>query len=530
MKRGSVLKSIFSFLVMVPLMWGTTVLALELRVPSEYSSIQDAIDAAVPGDDVVVVADGTYSGNLLVQKAITIKSENGAENCVIDCANQSRGVTFVGTSASGAVLSGFTITRGNGQTNGLFSQYENWGGAILISNAGSITISDCTLWNNVVSRFGGAIASITSSPVISRCVIENNSAISGGGGLLIYNDSPEGLPPIISNCSITNNPGNNPGISRGAGVYLIHSSATFYNCLIAGNSAISNGGAFFFSNPCSPNIILCTISNNSVSGSGNGYGGGGICCFSFSSPVITNSILWGNTAATGAEIYLSSSSLQIGYSDVNRGGEENSNISLINSTIALDETNMEADPAFVSVSEGDYHLSPGSPCIDAGTEQIDLPEDVEDVDDFNYDIDWDPRVVGNAPDMGADEFVPEATVIQVEIDIKPGCAENKINLKSWGLLAVAVKTAMDFDARSIDPSTVLFAGAEPVWRVWYDVDRDRDKDMLFFFRIKKLNLDEDSTDATLSGLTSDGDPFEGTDKVTIIKPKGKAKGWGFRRR
>jgi hypothetical protein len=129
--------------------------------------------------------------------------------------------------------------------------------------------------------------------------------------------------------------------------------------------------------------------------------------------------------------------------------------------------------------------------------------------------------------MGVDEFVPEEQVIQVEIDIKPGCAKNKINLKSWGLLAVAVKTTEDFDARSVDPSTVVFAGAKPVWRIRYDVDRDRDKDMLFFFRVKSLNLDENSTEATLSGVTRDGESFEGTDTVTIIKPKGKAKGWSL---
>jgi len=139
--------------------------------------------------------------------------------------------------------------------------------------------------------------------------------------------------------------------------------------------------------------------------------------------------------------------------------------------------------------------------------------------------------MGSAPDMGADEFtVEEDEVIQVEIDIKPGCSQNKINLKSWGLLPVAVKTNGEFNASDIDPRTVEFAGARPVWRICYDVDRDRDKDMLFFFWIKNLNLDEDNSEAILTGTTKDGKYFEGTDKVTIIKPEGKAKGWRFGRR
>jgi hypothetical protein len=179
------------------------------------------------------------------------------------------------------------------------------------------------------------------------------------------------------------------------------------------------------------------------------------------------------------------------------------------------------------VAEEDYHLSVSSPCIDSGIDLMTLSKAVELPDDFDYDIEGDPRVLGEAPDMGADEFMEEEEILQVEIDIKPGCRENKINLNAWVLLPVAVKTTKDFDSRSIDPSTVEFAGARPVWRMRYDIDRDRDKDMIFFFVKKNLNLNEDSTEATLTGLTRDGVAFEGTDKVTVIKPKSKVRFWHF---
>jgi hypothetical protein len=77
---------------------------------------------------------------------------------------------------------------------------------------------------------------------------------------------------------------------------------------------------------------------------------------------------------------------------------------------------------------------------------------------------------------------------------------------------------------------VVFAGAAPIGYTRHDIDRDRDKDMVFFFKIKKLNLDEDSTEATLSGKTKEGKPFKGTSKVNIEKPKCKAWGWPFGRR
>lgn len=83
------------------------------NVPSEYITIQAGIDAAEYGD-IVIVADGTYTGvgnkNIdFLGKTITVMSENGAENCIIDCENDARGIYFHCNESNESVLEGFTI-------------------------------------------------------------------------------------------------------------------------------------------------------------------------------------------------------------------------------------------------------------------------------------------------------------------------------------------------------------------------------------------------------------------------------------
>jgi len=57
--------------------------------PADFNNIQAAIDDSNDGD-TIIVADGTYTGggNREISfrgKAITVRSENGPENCIIDC-------------------------------------------------------------------------------------------------------------------------------------------------------------------------------------------------------------------------------------------------------------------------------------------------------------------------------------------------------------------------------------------------------------------------------------------------------------
>lgn len=108
----------------------------------------------------------------------------------------------------------------------------------------------------------------------------------------------------------------------------------------------------------------------------------------------------------------------------------------------------------------------------------------------------------------------------VDTDIKPGSYPNSINLESKGVVPVAVLTTDDFDASSVDPESVAFAGAGAVRWTLEDVDGDGDMDMLFHFKTQKLDLTETSFWATLTGTTYAGVVFQGTDTVNIVPTKG----------
>jgi hypothetical protein len=118
----------------------------------------------------------------------------------------------------------------------------------------------------------------------------------------------------------------------------------------------------------------------------------------------------------------------------------------------------------------------------------------------------------DVPD-GANYFVCEWDVL---VDINPGSYPNSINLGSKGVIPVAVLTTEGFDASTVDPVTVVFAGAVPLRWAMEDVDYDGDLDLIFHFKTQELDLDENSTEATLTGETFDGIPIEGTDTVNIV--------------
>ena len=102
----------------------------------------------------------------------------------------------------------------------------------------------------------------------------------------------------------------------------------------------------------------------------------------------------------------------------------------------------------------------------------------------------------------------------------PGSDPNSINTKNRGVNPVAVLTTNDFDATTVDVSTVAFgpAGAAPAHNGHIeDVDTDGDNDLILHFRTQDTGIAVGDTEACLTGQTLDGVEIEGCDAVRVVK-------------
>ncbi len=156
-----------------------------IHVPADQPSVQAGIDAASDGD-TVLVANGTYTGdgNTNIDplgKTITIRSENGPANCIIQV-NQEAGFICQGNETTATVIEGFSII--NGQT-GIQCMYP-------------------------------------SSPVFRNCHIQGMT--TAGTLCMGY------CYPVFIYCTITGCSG-----AEGAMQYTAHGSGVVFNCLIIQN-------------------------------------------------------------------------------------------------------------------------------------------------------------------------------------------------------------------------------------------------------------------------------------------------------
>ncbi len=447
------LNSIVCFFSAIVLLCGTAE-GETWHVPDDFSTIQDAIDAALDGDTVIVRSDAAHGGPYFeninfLGKAITLKSEEGAEATTIDGGQVDSVITFFDEVGLDSVIQGFTIRNGSNFAGGGIYCYSycsptiidniitgnhssHYGGGIACSGYCTPEIRDNRITENT-SNNGGGIHAKYADLIIENNVISGNFSTWWSGGISCDNTTALIRDNVITNnvnqgyygggiyCSrseatITGNliTDNESGL-KGGGIYCFVSFQTVTDNVIARNRALGPGGGINLNYPdgsvISNNMIVdnsavdgggfyvhsktpVTLTGNTISGNKAEENGGGLYLFS-TSATVSNTILWDNRAKIGAEaMVIVQSTLDICHSDV-KGGQSAIHLDS-DCTLNWGAGMFDSDPLFFEAARGDHHLTAASPCVNAGDGTA--PGFQE------SDFEGDSRLADGAPDVGADEF------------------------------------------------------------------------------------------------------------------------------
>jgi hypothetical protein len=448
----------------------------------DFNNIQAAIDDANDGDEVIV-ADGTYigTGNRDIDfsgKAITVQSENGPENCIINCENFGSGFYLHTAEDGNSVIDGFTIRNAYG--SGIFC------------TGSSPAIRNCNISDNWGYPGGGIDCRDNSHATISDCTISSNTG-GHGGGIACYDNSNI----TINRCSIIGN----SGWDNAGGIYVAYSSVAMKNCRVVGNAGTFYGGAI----ACQGAVLTaidCTFANNSASA----FGGDFLACVFQNQEAsyidIANCIVRNSISPILNE---NNSVISISYSDIQSGWPGNGNI--------------DADPCFAESGhrdangtpgdilddfwfDGDYRLLEGSPCINTGDSNY-----VAEINET--DLDGNPRLIGYAVDMGAYEFNPP---IEAEMKFTP----QELNCGSKGKwISCQIWLPEGYDVTDVNSYSILLE--EEIEAEWIRFNEKQNLAMAKFNRSKLSSiLEEGDVELTVSGFLNDGRYFTGTDTIKVI--------------
>ncbi len=270
---------------------------------------------------------------------------------------------------------------------------EGSGGAGYCGTRGS-RFDGCTFSNNVAGFDGGGLVLEGWDSTISRCEFIENSASEAGGAVmttgcsplgfytrplggsdranLVGRTSPWGTPFSVTNCTFAGNSASEGGAIRSV------AALNLTNSIFTGNTAVEGGG-LYASNSCfglPTTLANCTFSENSA---GSEYGGG--VRISARRASANNCVFWGNTAASGqgeaAQVYVGSRSPVFRHNCIegwtgSLGGVGNFG----DDPFFLDP---DGPDNLLGTLDDDLQLSPGSPCIDVGSNGA-VPPDSADLD------------------------------------------------------------------------------------------------------------------------------------------------------
>ncbi|MCP4687808.1 MAG: hypothetical protein GY859_07140 [Desulfobacterales bacterium] len=368
------------------------------------AEIQTALTTAQSNgqDDEIHIVQGVYEGNFTYSPEendeLVIQGGYSGPDCAARTADPSN--TILDGALAGSVLSvdadwrpadfecdGLTFKKGSADN----------GGGLLHEGAGDVALTNNIFEENHAERYGGGV-NITSSGAITLTgnTIRDNTgnyaagaSISGEAG--VFGDSLTMNDNIIA--------GNASQRSEGGVRAAEFDAVSITNNVFYNNSASWFHGSLFITDSKAVSIINNTITDNQSEGPGAGVSidlGD-----DEDTAVVNNNIIQGNYGApeandldlnndydgngTGSPVVL-----------LNNNFDQSATGTSLAVAIAIDPTNLNnVDPSFADAAAGDYRLTAGSPCIDAGASGG-VPD--ADIDGVSRPRRW-------GVDMGAYEYV-----------------------------------------------------------------------------------------------------------------------------
>jgi hypothetical protein len=331
------------------------------------------VSNSVVVENVAPSGGGVYSGGKVINCTIAGNLALGgygggtAFATLLDCTLITNKVTNLGF-GGGAYQGTLTncVLAGNSARSGGGARFSNLYNCTLSNNVATTSgggaqeciLRNCTLINNSAQNGGGCYSSTN-----LNCLLVTNSSTNGGGAsggvlntCLLMGNSVTGLGGGAYDCNMTNCLLMNNSASKGGGAYSDQYVFTV-NCTVVSNSAVSAGGVWFTYAPAAALNVL-------------------------------NDILYWNSATTDPDFH------------GDFGGTNN--LAWCCNPAGLGNHSISNSPLFVDADHGDFRLSPGSPCINAGRNSYVT---------ISTDMDGNPRIVGGTVDIGAFEFQNPHSVI-----------------------------------------------------------------------------------------------------------------------
>lgn len=308
----------------------------------------DAIDFGVGVAGQTITLGGTQ-----IELTADVQINEGGNLTTIDANNNSR-IFFIDTTGITASIDQLVLTGANAGSN--------YGGAIYVADAATLTVKNSTLTANTAQEGGGLAGFNGATITVQNSTVSGNSATFGGGLEVYYSDAKLVVTDSIvtgntvslngggifsgsqatlevSNSTISSNTANNVA----AGIQTSYSTVSITNSTISGNSADTSGGI----NALSSTV---TLTNTTVSGNMANVAGG-IGVFSSATLTLQNSTVSGNTAYTAGGIasygpMLTLESSTISNNSAAEGGAVLVNtgsgtLSMVNSTISGNTIDVE---------------------------------------------------------------------------------------------------------------------------------------------------------------------------------------------